>query len=203
MTTFYLVRHAVTTHTGQRLSGWMPGVHLSEQGAAQAEAVADRLARIPLGAVYSSPIERTMETARPIAERHRLPVQAAPALGEVDYGRWTNRSFKALARTKLWATVHRWPSAARFPEGESLREVQGRAVEEVERLRARHPRKAVCCVSHADVIKLVAAHYLGVHLDLFQRIEIAPASVSVVTLSDNGPRVHSLNSPSIENGARI
>jgi probable phosphomutase (TIGR03848 family) len=195
MTTFFFVRHAVTAHTGQKLSGWMPGVHLSDRGREQAEAVAERLRNVPIKAVYSSPIERTMETARPIAQRHRLDIIEAPALGEVEFGRWTNRSFKTLTRTKLWSTVQRWPSGARFPEGEALREVQARAVEEVERLRLRHARKVVCCVSHADVIRLVAAHYLGVHIDLFQRIDIGPASVTVVAVSEGGPRVLALNAP--------
>jgi probable phosphomutase (TIGR03848 family) len=201
VTTFFLVRHAVTAHTGHKLSGRMPGVHLSNEGREQAEAVAARLERVPLHAVYSSPIDRTMETARPIAARHGLEVNSAPALSEIEFGRWTNRSFKALARTKMWSTVQRWPSGARFPEGETLRDVQSRAVDAVESLRARHPKKLVCCVSHADVIKLLAAHYLGLHIDLFQRIDIGPASVTVVAVSDVGPRVLALNAPSMGIGA--
>jgi probable phosphomutase (TIGR03848 family) len=201
VTTFFLVRHAVTAHTGHKLSGRMPGVHLSDEGREQAEAVAARLERVPLHAVYSSPIDRTIETARPIAARHGLEVNSAPALSEIEFGRWTNRSFKALARTKMWSTVQRWPSGARFPEGETLRDVQSRAVDAVESLRARHPKKLVCCVSHADVIKLLAAHYLGLHIDLFQRIDIGPASVTVVAVSDVGPRVLALNAPSVGMGA--
>ncbi len=193
MTTLFLVRHAVTTHTGRRLSGWLPDVHLSEEGRTQAEAVAAMLAQVPLKAVYSSPIERTMETAAPIAARHGLDVEQLEGLGEVEYGRWTDRSLKTLARTKLWTTVQMFPSAARFPEGESLREVQGRALAEMEQISERHRRGAVCVVSHGDVIKLLAAHYLGVHMDLFQRIVITPGSVSVIALSDTAPRVISLN----------
>ncbi|MGH2787361.1 MAG: MSMEG_4193 family putative phosphomutase [Actinomycetota bacterium] len=193
MTTFYFVRHGLTDHTGQRLSGWQPGVHLSEAGRAQAEAVADRLAEAPLVAVYASPIDRTLETARPIAERHKLKVIVRDGLGEVHYGRWTNRSFKSLRRTKLWEVVQRWPSAARFPEGESIRELQARAMTEVEMIASAHTRRAVCVVSHADVIRVVLAHYLGVHLDLFQRIEISPASVSVVDVGEFGPRVLAMN----------
>jgi len=193
MTTFYFVRHGLTDHTGQRLSGWQPGVHLSEAGRAQAEAVADRLAVAPLVAVYASPIDRALETARPIAERHKLKVIVRDGLGEVHYGRWTNRSFKSLRRTKLWEVVQRWPSAARFPEGESIRELQARAMTEVEMIASAHTRRAVCVVSHADVIRVVLAHYLGVHLDLFQRIEISPASVSVVDVGEFGPRVLAMN----------
>jgi probable phosphomutase (TIGR03848 family) len=193
VTTFFFVRHAVTSHTGHKLSGWMPGIHLTEEGRAQAEAVADKLSGVPFKAIYSSPIERTMETAQPIAERHKLEIEMVPAMGEVEFGRWTNRSFKTLVRTKLWGTVQDFPSGARFPDGETFREVQGRAVEEVERLRLAHPRKTVCCVSHADVIKLIAAHYLGMHIDLFQRLSIAPASVTVVSVSNEGPRVLAVN----------
>jgi probable phosphomutase (TIGR03848 family) len=193
MTTFYFVRHAVTDHTGQRLSGWLPDIHLSDAGRAQAEAVANRLAKAPLKAIYSSPIDRTVETAGQIAKRHRLRVIVREGLGEVHYGRWTNRSFKSLRRTKLWEVVQRWPSAARFPDGESIRELQARAVSEIELITDAHKRAAVCVVSHADVIRVILAHYLGMHLDLFQRIEISPASVSVIDIGEFGPRILAMN----------
>jgi probable phosphomutase (TIGR03848 family) len=195
VTTFFLVRHGVTAHTGQKLTGWMPHVHLTELGLAQADAVAEFLSDIRLAAVYSSPIERTMETAVPIARRQNLKVQRRRRLGEVQFGRWTNRSFGTLRRTKLWAKVQRFPSGVRFPGGETFIEVQRRAVEELESLKDAHPNQAVCCVSHADVIKLIAAHYLGVHIDLFQRIDIGPASTTVIAIGDSGPRVLSVNVP--------
>lgn len=195
MTTFFLVRHGVTAHTGHKLSGWMPDVHLTDDGVAQAEAAADRLARTPIKAVYASPIDRTMETARPIAARHGLEIDVRPALGEVRYGRWTDRTFKSLRRTKLWGAVQRWPSSVRFPDGETLREVQARSLDELDRIRAEHPRHAVCCVTHADVIRLVTAHFLGVHVDLYQRIVIAPASITVVAVGDGGPQVLAMNVP--------
>lgn len=193
MTTFFFVRHGLTSHTGHKLSGWLPDVHLSDEGLDQVKAVAERLEKVPFKAIYSSPIERTRETADAIAERHKLEVEVTPDLGEVHYGRWTNRSFKTLVRTKLWATLQSFPSAARFPDGETLRAVQSRAVDEVERIRSRHPKRMVCCVSHADVIKLIAAHYMGLHIDFFQRISIAPASVTVISVSDEGPRLLALN----------
>lgn len=193
MTTIYLVRHAVTAHTGRRLSGWMSGVPLTEEGRDQAERLAERLAGAGFEAVYASPIERTVETARPIAARNGLRVQTRRGLGEVDYGGWTGRPLRSLMRTKLWGVVQRWPSAARFPDGESIREVQVRALAEIEKIAIDHPRGKVCCVSHGDVIKLVIAHYLGVHIDLFQRIVVAPASISVIALSDLGPSVLSVN----------
>jgi probable phosphomutase (TIGR03848 family) len=202
MTTFFLVRHAATDHTGHRLSGWMPNIHLSDEGRDQAEAVADSLGRVALHAIYSSPIDRTVETAQAIAARHDLEVEIVPGIGEVRYGKWTNRSFKTLTRTKMWGTLQRFPSAARFPDGETLRDVQARSVDELERLRLRLPKKTVCCVSHADVIKLVAAHYLGMHIDFFQRLHIAPASITVLSVSDDGPRVLALNSSPVPIGAK-
>lgn len=197
MTTLFFVRHGVTDHTGRKLSGWMPDIHLTEQGRAQAEALARRLEKVPFKAVYASPITRTVETARPIAASHRLDVKTRRGLGEVEYGKWTNRSLKTLSRTKLWGKVQTWPSATRFPEGESLREVQARAIGEVERICAEHPKQTVCCVSHADVIRLVAAHYLGMHIDLFQRIIVSAASLTVIAVDDSGPRVLTLNAVAV------
>ncbi|MEA2434891.1 MAG: hypothetical protein QOG54_2348 [Actinomycetota bacterium] len=193
MTTFYLVRHAVTAHTGHKLTGWMEGVHLNEEGERQAESVASMLSEVPFKAIYSSPIDRTMETAQAIAAHHKLKIIKRAGIGEVRYGAWTGRSLKALSKTKLWTVIQRWPSNVRFPQGETLREVQSRALNEVERIREEHPKGVVCCVSHADTIKLIVAHYLGVHIDLFQRIFIGPASVSVVHIGQFGPQVLSLN----------
>lgn len=166
---------------------------LSEEGIRQAEIAADGLAHLDFEAIYSSPIERTMQTARAIAKRGSAQVKVRKGLGEVHYGGWTGKSMKALAKTKLWEQVQRFPSAARFPDGETLREVQSRAIAEVERIVAEHPKGKVCCVSHGDVIKLIAAHYLGVHIDLFQRIVIGPASVSVISITAQGPYVVALN----------
>ncbi|MGH2806882.1 MAG: MSMEG_4193 family putative phosphomutase [Actinomycetota bacterium] len=193
MTTFFLVRHAVTSHTGKKLTGWLDGVPLTDEGREQATAVAEQLADVKFDAIYSSPILRTLKTAEAIAARHDVQVKTTRGLGEVEYGKWTDRPIKVLARTKLWSAVQRWPSSVRFPEGETLREVQTRAVDEMERLTAEHPKATLCCVSHGDVIKLVLAHYMGVHIDLFQRIVIAPASISVIALSDRGPAILSLN----------
>ena len=193
MTTIYLVRHGVTSHTGHKLTGWMEGVHLTEEGVQQAEATAEQLSGVEFSAIYSSPIDRTRETAEIIAARHELEVSITRGIGEVQYGKWTNKPMKSLAKTKLWGTLQRWPSSVRFPEGESLREVQTRSVAEIERLREKHPKETICCVSHADTIKLVIAHYMGIHIDLFQRIFIGPASVSVVHIGEMGPQILSLN----------
>ena len=202
MTTIYLVRHGVTSHTATKLSGRLPGVNLSADGRNEAEAVSATLAGVKFRAIYSSPIERTLQTAEIIAVPHGLDVQVIEDLAEVRYGRWTNRSYKALARTKLWERVQRWPSTARFPDGESLTEVQVRATAALERLSGAHPKAQICCVSHADVIRLVMAHYLGVHIDLFQRLVIGPASISVVMLGNEGPRVLAMNVPPHTNSNR-
>jgi probable phosphomutase (TIGR03848 family) len=190
-----LMRHAVTEHTGARLSGWTPGVHLSEAGRQQATALAERLEPVPIDAVYASPLERCQETAAVLADAKGLKVQTLEDVGEVRYGDWTGRALKELAREPLWKLVQATPSAARFPDGESLFEMQARAVLAVERLREAHPGQTVSVCSHGDVIKAVACHYLGMHLDLFQRVVVSPASVTafafapapyLVRLNDTG-----------------
>lgn len=201
-TTLYLVRHGLTAHTAHRLTGWMPDIHLTEEGIRQAEATAERLADVSLKAVYSSPIERTMETAEVIARRVGLKVRKRRALGEVHYGKWTNRPFKALRNTKLWPIVQSYPSGARFPDGENLWETQTRALADVQKLREMHPKQAICIVSHAEVIRLVAAHYLGVHIDLFQRVDISPASITAISVGDCRPRVHTVNSVPLPESGR-
>jgi probable phosphomutase (TIGR03848 family) len=188
-----LVRHAVTDATGRSLTGWTPGVHLSERGRGQARALAERLAPVPIVAMYSSPLERCLETAEPLAAQKRLSVTASDDLGEVRYGDWTGRSLAQLARTRLWKTVQQTPSNARFPNGESLLEVQERAAREVQRIGRTHPRGVVAAFSHADVIRLLVAHFAGVHVDHFQRLVISPASVTAMTLGDGIPRILRVN----------
>ncbi|CAN5573835.1 histidine phosphatase family protein [soil metagenome] len=195
MTVFYLVRHGVTSHTGHRLSGRMPDIHLSDAGMAEAEVAATSLAKVRLKSIYSSPIDRCIETARTIANHHRVPVRTRVDLAEVEYGSWTNKSLKTVARTKLWSSVQKWPAGTRFPEGESFVEIQSRGVAVLEDLRIRHPRDRICIVSHGDVIRLMMAHYMGIHLDLFQRILVTPASISVLSVTDSGPVVLTLNAP--------
>ena len=195
MTTFFFVRHGVTSHTNKKLSGWLPDIHLTDEGRKQSEIAASSLARAPFKAVYSSPIARCAETARIVAAPHRLAVRTRRDLGEVEYGRWTGRSFKSLYRTKLWSVVQRWPSGFRFPEGEALRDVQSRSVAALEELRSKHRGQTICVVSHADVIRLVVAHCLGLHMDLFQRIVIGPASITVVDVNEYGPRVITVGAP--------
>ncbi len=178
-TRLVLVRHAVTAHTGPILSGRMPGIDLSEKGIGQADAAAQRLAKLPVRAVYASPIERTTQTAQRIAEPHALTVEALPGVIEADYGDWTGGKIADLAKTEEWKVVQVAPSRARFPNGETIREMQARTVAALDDVVARHPHETVVVVSHADPIKSAIAHYTGVHLDLFQRVHVSPASATV------------------------
>lgn len=193
MTILLFIRHGLTDQTGIRLSGWTPGLHLSPTGTAQADELVARLATVPVAAAYSSPLERCRETAAPLAKARGLRVRRDKAIGEVDYGDWTGRPLRQLARTKLWRTVQRNPSAARFPDGESLMEVQSRVVHASLRIAAAHPTSAVALFSHGDPIRLALNHFAGAPLDHFQRLVVAPASVSIVALGDDAPRVLAVN----------
>ncbi|MCI0394443.1 MAG: MSMEG_4193 family putative phosphomutase [Chloroflexi bacterium] len=168
------------------MAGWTPGVHLNEEGQKAAEQLAERLASLPLKAIYSSPLERCLETAATLARPHQLEVVEVADLGEVRFGDWEGQKLKALAKEKVWYAVQHTPSRFRFPHGESFLEVQQRAVATLEGLSRRHEKEAIAVVSHADVIKLVLAHYLGIHLDMFQRLHVAPTSVSVLALPAAG-----------------
>ena len=190
MAILLLVRHALTEATGRRLSGWMPDVHLSERGREQARSLAERLRPVRISALYSSPLERCRETAEPLAEARRLEIRELEDLGEVRYGDWTGRTLAQLSKTKLWRSVQTTPSAVRFPGGETLLEVQERAVRQAADIAGAHPGRVVALVSHGDVIRLLLAHYAGLHVDLFQRLVVSPASVSIVAVPDGaGPGI--------------
>ncbi len=198
MTTVLLIRHAVNDWVKTRkLAGWTPGVHLNDEGKAQAQAVGERLAAWPLKAIYSSPLERCLETAQAIAGHHpHLIVQPVDNLGEIRFGRWEGASLDLLARRHLWRIVQDVPTRAAFPGGETVRGAQARAVDAVEILVQRHPRDMIAIISHSDVIKMVLAHYLGMHLDHFQRIMIAPASLSIMELGHGRPVIVQVNDTS-------
>jgi probable phosphoglycerate mutase len=203
MTDILLIRHGENEYTRKgKLAGWMPGVHLNETGQAQAQALAERLMKAPLKAIYSSPLERALETARPLAQARNLPIQKCEGIGEVRYGEWTGRSLKVLARTKLWKVVQRQPSAMEFPGGETIRAVQARAVEAVEGIVKRHPKALVALFSHGDVIKLIAAYYLGMPLDTFQRVAISTGSITVIRVSPGMPMVMRMNEQAVVAGKK-
>ena len=197
MTTVILLRHGRTTaNTGGVLAGWTPGVQLDETGTAQVGAVAERLSKVPLAAVVSSPLERCRQTADAVAAGRDIVVQADDRLGEARYGDWTGRTIKELVKEPLWKVVQQHPSAAVFPgpDGEGLAQTQARAVAAVREWNVKLGPDAVwLACSHGDVIKAILADALGLHLDQFQRILVDPASLSVVTYTETRPFVVRVN----------
>ncbi len=196
-TTVLLVRHGRTPTTGKELPGRAPGLHLAEEGRRQAERVAARIAELPEArrpvAVYASPLERTAETAAPIARALGLRVRTERGLVECDVGSWTGTSLRRVSRTKEWSSVQRWPAGFRFPGGESFADLSVRTNEALFGLVARHPGQTVVAVSHADPIKAAVALAAGVPLDLFQRLVVSPCSVSAILYGQGGPMVLCVN----------
>jgi probable phosphomutase (TIGR03848 family) len=185
-----LVRHASNDYiASRRLAGRTPGVHLNNQGWVEAQAVADRLASTPLAAVFSSPLDRTLETAGPIADRHGVQLRTLDGLTETDCGDWTGRSIDELSQMELWRQIQVAPSGVRFPGGESMAEVQARIVGVVAELRVLHPGQRIAVVSHSDPLKLLLAFHIGLHMDMFQRLAIDPASISELELGPVRPRL--------------
>ena len=195
MTLILLIRHGENeyTRTG-KLAGWTPGVSLNETGQKQAQALVKRLLLVPIQQIYSSPLERARETAAPLAQARGLKVQVRDGLGEVGYGEWTGKSLKRLARTKLWRVVQQMPSAMQFPDGESMRGAQLRLVDALEAIARDHPKDTVAVFCHSDPIKLAVAYYLGMPLDLFQRLQVSTCSVTALRLGAGGaPSLVKLN----------
>ncbi|MGP0028633.1 MAG: MSMEG_4193 family putative phosphomutase [Streptosporangiaceae bacterium] len=186
MTTVLLVRHGLTAATGHALAGWTPGIPLDDRGRAQAQAVGERLARLPLDAIISSPLERCRETAGIIAAARAdqdREIRTDERLGECRYGDWTGRPLRKLAKEPLWRVVQAHPSAVRFPgpDGESMLDTQHRAVAAVREWNAVLGARATYLIcSHGDVIKGIIADCLGLHLDLSQRIQADPCSLTVI-----------------------
>jgi probable phosphoglycerate mutase len=194
-TLILFVRHGQTATTGSVLPGRAPGLHLADKGREQAEAAAERIGGLkkPPTAVYASPLERTRETAAPIAKRLGARVKSERGLLECDFGDWTGRKLKELYKQPEWSTVQRYPSGFRFPSGESFAEMQTRINDTSARLAARHPGETIVAVSHADPIKAAVAAAVGTHLDLFQRIVISPCSVTAIVYAPHGPMVLAVN----------
>ena len=190
-----LVRHGLTESTGSVLPGRAPGLNLSDAGRAQAQRTAEMITDgSTIDAIYTSPLERARQTAAPIAAATGQRAKVDRGLIECDFGEWTGEKLAALMKKPEWSTVQRAPSSFRFPGGESFVEMQLRIVSTIERLRTAHPGGTIVCVSHADPIKAAIAHTIGTHLDLFQRIVISPASVSVLAFLNGSPIVLSVNS---------
>ncbi len=193
-TTVLFVRHGENNWTEtHKLAGRSSGVYLNEYGREQAQALGKRLAEQTFQAIYASPLERTVETAEAIAQHHPLTVQKHEGLLEVDYGDWTGEKIEELAKHEHWPVIQFYPSGASFPGGETMYGMQARFVQTVSSLVTNHPEETIVIVGHADLIKSAIAHYLGVHLDLFQRIVISTASITTVSFMKMGPRVVSVN----------
>lgn len=198
MAVVLIVRHGLTASTGKALTGWLPGISLDDRGQAQAAAVATRLAELPLAAVISSPLERCLQTATAIAAGQADPMQVLidDRLGECKYGDWTGQSLRKLAKEPLWRVVQAHPSAVTFPgpDGESMSGMQQRAVTAVRDWNEKLGKDATYLVcSHGDVIKAILADALGMHLDMSQRIQVDPCSLSVVRYTTLRPFVLRMN----------
>lgn len=196
-TIFILMRHGSHDRLGSVLCGRMAGVTLSAQGRAEADALADRLSSQRLTAVLSSPLERAIETATPIAERQGLPLTVEPALNELDLGAWSGKRFDDLHGDPAWelwnrTRSHGRPAPGESP-GESMAEAQTRIAALLDRLRRAHPGGTLALVSHGDIVKAALAHAMGLPLDFHGRFEIGPASRSVIIAGDWGLKVHSIN----------
>lgn len=193
-TVVVFVRHGQTPSTGKILPGRAPGLGLADKGHGQAQAVAEHLKSSKnVAAIYASPLQRTRETAAPIGKALGMKVQTDKGLLECDFGEWTGQDLAKLRKLPEWKAVQRNPSGFRFPGGESFSEMATRMSSTVDRYRAAHPGKTVIAVSHADPIKAAAAVALGVPLDLFQRIDISPCSMTVIAYGQEGPFVHCVN----------
>lgn len=195
MPTILLIRHAENDYYKKnRIPGRIPGVRLNEKGRKQAQRLAEILADAPIKAIYSSPLERAAETARSLAEKIGLPVVLRQGLIETDVGEWEGQSIKALSRLKSWRVLQQIPSLFRFPGGESINECQARLVTEIETLCRMHQADDMfACFLHADPIKQIVAYYIGLTPDNFHRLDVNPASISILNIAEDQTRLVALN----------
>lgn len=192
MTVFHLLRHGERAEA-RVCAGRMPGIGLTERGRAEIAAAAERLADDGVGALYSSPLQRTRESAEILAARLGLPIEFRDDLIELDFGEWTGATFDAIRADPRWQPWRTQRSLARIPGGESMHQVQRRAVEVLMQIGERHPAESVAVVSHGDVIRAILVYALGMPLDFLTRIEIAQGSISTLSLDANGIRVRAVN----------
>ncbi|MBI5932730.1 MAG: histidine phosphatase family protein [Chloroflexi bacterium] len=190
-----LIRHGENEYTKKgKLAGHLPNVHLNERGREQAQALGEALKDVPLAAIYSSPLERAVETATPIASGRGLQVQIDAGLIETNVGQWQGRSLAVLRLYKQWKVVQGAPSRAKFPDGETFYECQARVVAALDAILRRHkPKEIVACIFHADPIKLAVSHYIGQSLDQFQRLGCDTGSVTMINVGDMGAHLIKLN----------
>jgi probable phosphoglycerate mutase len=191
--TVFLIRHGTTPRVGKGLTGWLPGHSLDENGKKQAEDLACRLEAAPLAAIYSSPLERALETAAPLARRLKLDIRTREDLGEVRFGAWQGMDFTEIGKDPRWAPFNSYRSFTRAPDGEMMLETQSRMIRGLLNIAESHADETVAVFSHADAIKSALMHFLGIPLDFHMRLEIAPASVSIVDLFAEIPVVRMVN----------
>ncbi|MFN7916770.1 MAG: histidine phosphatase family protein [Vicinamibacterales bacterium] len=197
MTTFLLIRHGLTDAVGHVMTGHEAGVHLNATGRDQAASLPQRLGMVPLHAIYASPLERTRETAQPVADARGLPIQLEPRFIEVDFGGWTNRTFADIAPDPHWQFYNAYRGATRPPSGEGLLDVQCRTVDALLDLQERHPDQVVAVFSHADTLRAILLYFLGMPVDFVQRLDIMPARISVLQLGGGAPRVLQVNGDTV------
>lgn len=192
-TTVFLVRHGAHDLLGRALAGRMPGVSLNGEGRRQAARAAARLSREPVAALYASPLERTRETAEPIAEALGLPVAIAPEIVEIDYGDWTGSTLAAVAGDERWRDWNRHRATSRIPGGETMEEVRARGAGAVEGWRRRHPDAAVAATSHGDVIRAIVCGVIGLSFDRVHQIDVDPGSITTLVVWEGGGKLVTLN----------
>jgi len=194
MPTLLLIRHGENDYLKQnKMPGHIPGIHLNKRGREQAEELARTLSRLPIKAIYSSPLERAVETAEPLAKSLGLEIQLRPDLTDTDVGELEGRSWKALGRTRLWKVVQETPSQFRFPGGETFVQTQERVTLALDAIASVYADELVAVVFHADPIKLAVAHYLGLPLDNFQRLSAHTGSVTVLKIDGTAVKLLALN----------
>jgi probable phosphomutase (TIGR03848 family) len=195
MPNFLFIRHGETDYNKKMLlPGHIAGIHLNKNGQHQAQLLSEKLSGAPIKAIFSSPLERALETAEPLALALKLQVTPLAGLLELDCGDWQGLSVKKLSRQKIWQPVQKYPSLFKFPGGESFLDCQYRTVQAIESLRSNYSASdLIACFSHADPIKQVLAFYLGLSLDNFQRLTVSPASVSALHIGENGSQLLMLN----------
>ncbi len=193
MTRFFLIRHAANDHSGHGFAGRTPGIDLNAAGREQARGLASRFGGVPVAAVYSSPLERAMQTAEPIATLLGLPVTSREEFLELDTGDWTGRRFDSLEDDAAFHRFNSLRSCSGAPGGELMLQAQARMVAGLEAVRCSHPGQSVVVVSHGDMIRAALAHCLGMPLDLMLRLEVEMGSVSTVEIGDGAVRVLAVN----------
>jgi probable phosphomutase (TIGR03848 family) len=194
MPTLILARHGETDVIGKRLTGRITGIHLNATGRLQANAIAEKLKAVKIGAIFSSPLERAMETARPLSEINGIPISSHNGLTEINFGAWQGRQYKQLEKLKLWDIVHTAPSKVTFPAGESFVSAQQRIVASLEEIASAMGEKDIAiCFSHCDPIRLAIAYFLNMALDDFQRLSIEPGSLSLISFIKGKPHLGQIN----------